>query len=402
MTKAAMISLSKAFAIVDREIAGISLSSELLPVRKAPGRTIAENQVSRLDLPPFDKSAVDGYAVPAGDDGPEYDVLETVPAGCVPTEILAAGTAAKVMTGAPVPKGTGKVVMVEQTRRIEGKVRILSPSKAANICGKGEDVRRGQVILSVGTRLGPLEIAVLISAGITEVKVFRPVRVSIISTGDEIVDSPDRLAPGKIMNSNGPLLSALCNRCGLEVVDNSTVADEFAATLSAIRTALAKSDLVLLSGGVSVGDFDFVPGAMAEAGLKMHFSKVAVKPGRPMTFASSCGKAAFGLPGNPVAVYLMFCLFVLRAARRITGQKNHVRLVTLPLGRDYRRRSAERIAYLPCRLTRNGTIEPTEYHGTAHLQALLGCDGLFVVPSGVTELPAGRKVDFISIRGGFE
>jgi len=396
-----MILLAEALDIVENHLKPVNLPTEVIPVRQANGRTVVEEQISVLDVPAFNKSAMDGYAVPLGDERRQYRVLETVPAGSVPTKQLTAGTATKVMTGAPVPEGTAKVIMVEQTRQADGKVQILSSDGPTNICRKGEDVRRGDLILYAYTVLGPLEIANLICAGITSVKVARSIRVSIISTGNEIVDCLDRLGAGKIMNSNGPMLTVLCEKYGLEVVSNSIVRDDLDATVSALTEALDRTDIVIFSGGVSVGDFDFVTEAMKRAGLTVHFNRVAVKPGKPMTFATSGQKAAFGLPGNPVAVYLMFHLFVLYSAGLMTGRKPQIRYVKLPLACDFHRTKAERLAFLPCRLTQNATVEPVEYHGTAHLRALLDSDGFFIVPKGVTDLCTGEKVNYLGIKGSF-
>jgi molybdopterin molybdotransferase len=397
-----MILLAEALEILERELAAASLPIETIPVRKALCRTVVEDQIACLDLPPFDKSAMDGYAVGARDERDEYRVLETIAAGDIPSKNLIAGTAAKVMTGAAVPDGTAKVIMVEETREEDGKIHVLSHSKTANICYKGEDIRRGDVVLRAPAVLGPLEIANLIAVGITEVKVTKPIRIAILATGNEIVDSPNQLQPGKIMNSNGPMLEGLCRKYSLEIATRAIVTDEPNATVSAIREALNNADIVVLSGGVSVGDFDFVPEAIKRVGLQLHFNRIAVKPGKPMTFASSDGKVVFGLPGNPVAVYLMFHLFVLYAARLMAGRKPRVHYISLPLACDFHRRKTQRLAFLPCQLVRNGMLEPTEYHGTAHLRALLNSDGFFVVPKGTTEILAGEKVDYLSIKENFE
>ena len=396
-----MIPLTQALEIVEQELSGIDSSAETVAVREALGRAIAEDQRARLDLPPFDKSAMDGFAIPQGKELAEYAVIETVPAGSVPSKELTAGTAIKVMTGTAVPKGTSKVVMVEQTSQANSKVRILSHSKANNICRMGEDVRAGDIILRAPAVLGPLEIANLISVGITEVKVSRRVRIAILATGNEIVDSPDELQAGKIMNSNSPMLESLCRKYFLDMVSSEIVTDDRELTVRAIREALDRADIVVLSGGVSVGDYDFVTDAMQEAGLQLHFNRLAVKPGKPMTFASSEDKVAFGLPGNPVAVHLMFHLFVLYASRLMAGDNQQIHYVALPLGSSFSRRKAERMAFLPCRLSRSGMLEPVEYHGTAHLKALLDCDGFFVVSKDVTNISAGTKVDYLSLKGSF-
>ena len=394
-----MILLDEALAVVEQQVSVKGGDCRAVSVRQALGCIVVEDQVSCLDLPPFDKSAMDGYAVLKGDNSNEYRVLETTPAGRVPTKKLIPGTCTKVMTGAVVPRGAGKVIMIEQARQNADKITVLKHSEVTNICRKGEDLRRGDMILQAPALVGPLEIANLISAGITEIKVAAPVCVSIISTGDEIVEHPDQLTAGKIMNSNAPMLDALCQQHGLEVLSITSIGDKLEDTVEALCDALEVSDIVLLSGGVSVGDFDFVTEAITKVGLKLHFNRLAVKPGKPMTFATAEQKCVFGLPGNPVAVYLMFHLFALYAARLMVGLKQKTGSVRLPLACDFSRRKADRQAYLPCKITGDAMARPIEYHGTAHLAALIDCDGFFIVPQGTTKLSAGQKIDFISIKG---
>ena len=401
--KGEMISLTEALGIVEQELTGSTiLPIETVSIHQAQGRIISESQTARLDLPAFNKSAMDGYAILAGDNRKEYRLIETVPAGKTPTQKLEPGTTTKVMTGAPVPEGTGQVIMVEQTCEADGKVSVISHSKETHICQRGEDIKQGDIVLKAPKMLGPLEIANLISVGITEVKVFAPVRIAILTTGNEIVDSPKNLVSGQIMNSNGPMLEALCRKYSFEITANTIVKDDRDVTVSAISPALKNSDIVVLSGGVSVGDYDYVAEAIKLAGLKLHFSRVAVKPGKPTTFASAEKKAVFGLPGNPVAVFLMFHLFVLYASRLIAGINHRPRYVTLPLANDFCRCKDERMAFLPCKLTQDGLLEQLEYHGTAHLLALVNCDGFFIVPKGQTSITAGQKVSFLSIKDSFQ
>lgn len=395
-----MISLAEAFETMDRTLAGRTLPGIHVPVGQAVGRTLRADQISRLDLPPFNKSAMDGYAVLAGDDRREYRVLEVVPAGQLPTARLEPGTAVKVMTGAAVPEGAGRVIMIEKTEAHGDVVRITTPPGKPNICIEGEDIRRGETILPAGTTLGPLDVANLVSCGITEVEVARAVRLAILCTGDEIVDSPQDLSPGKIMNSNGPLLRTLAQRDAMEVVVCRQVGDDPAATSSALRSALAEADVIAVSGGVSMGDFDFVVEALGDAGLEVHFCRVAVKPGKPTTFAARPGKAAIGLPGNPVSVFLGYHLWVRRAAASMSGAPGGLREFRLPIGFDFRRRKTDRCEYVACRIGPTGTVDRIESHGSAHLLALSKADGFVLVPEGVAELPAGEEVTFAAIPGG--
>ena len=394
-----MIPLTDALAIVDDALADTTLPTEALAVRDALGRVVAADQTSRLDLPPFDKSAMDGYALPADDDGPDYRLIESVPAGAVPTQDLLPGTAIKVMTGAPVPAGTGKVVMVERTEECDGHVLVHTPDSAVNICKQGEDVRVGDVVVPCGTVLGAASIGVLIGCGVTEAEVVRPARVAVLSTGDEIVDDPGDLAPGKIMNSNGPMLAAMARQHGLTVVSEEAVGDDRAATADAIGRALDSSDILVMSGGVSVGDWDVVAGALTDRGLTVRFDRVAVKPGKPITFACAPGKVALGLPGNPVSVLVMFHLFVLRAVRVMSGLPGDVRAEARVLAGDFKRRKADRTEYVPCVVRSDGAVEPVDYHGSADLRSVSMADGFFIIPAGESKISAGQRVDVMMLTG---
>ena len=392
-----MVPLEEALRIVDETLAGVKLPGETVPVRRALGRVLRSDVSSHVDLPPFNKSAMDGYAILEDDERREYRLLGTVAAGEVCSFKLTPGTAVKVMTGAPVPEGTGRVVMVERTEEQGSVVKVHRHGGKSNICRQAEDVRTGDTIMTAGTTLGALEIGNLVSCGIGEVEVVRCVRIAIISTGDEIVDDPEFLESGKIMNVNGPVLAALCRTHALEVVSEESLPDERDATVSAIRAALDRADVVIASGGVSVGEYDYVLDALIHAGLTLHFSRVAIKPGKPMVYATSGDKVFFGLPGNPVSVFLMFHLFVLRGAARVTGAALPMRTLTLHMGSDFSRRKTGRVEFVPSRLAPDGSVEPLAYHGSAHLLALTEADGFCIVPLGVEKLAAGDEVAFVPL-----
>lgn len=389
-----MIPLEKAFCILDETLEGFRLSTQTLALREALGKVVHADQQSRLDLPPFNKSAMDGYAVLPGDERDEYRLIETIPAGKLGTRKLVEGTTVKVMTGAPVPAGAGRVIMQEHTEEHGDRVKVLRHGGPAHICQQAEDVKTGDVILKAGARLGALEIANLVSSGITEVEVSRQPRLSIISTGDEIEDDPGQIGPGKIMNSNGPMLAALAKQHGLPVISQRRLSDDEETTRRGIQAALEETDIVVLSGGVSVGQFDYVLDSLGDAGLQVRFSRVAVKPGKPTVFSWSGEKCAFGLPGNPVSAYLMFHLFVLRATARMTGTRPPVREIRLRLLADFSRRKLDRLEFVPARLTEDGAVEVIEFHGSAHLSAVLAADGFLQAPIGVAKLTAGEKVVF--------
>ena len=393
-----MIRIEEMNGLLARAIGDARLPRSMLEVRRARGRVVAADQASRVDLPPFDKSAMDGYAVLAGDESTSYRVLGTTAAGQAAGFTLSSGTAVKVMTGAPVPAGAGRVVMQEHAEERDGAVSFSRVGGAVNICRMGEDVRRDEVILKAGARLGPLEIANLIACGISEVEVARPVRLAIISTGNEIVERLEALEPGKIIDTNTPMLEALADTYALEVVSVARVTDDRDETARAIRAGVEAADIVVISGGISVGEFDYVHDALADLGIHEIFAGAAIKPGRPLTCAqTSAGRFVVALPGNPVSVYLMFHLCVLRIAALLSGAEPELREVELELGRDFRRRFTERQEYVPARLSETGVVEPVEFHGSAHLTAMMRADGFMIVPIGPAEIPAGGRVRFMPL-----
>ena len=262
--------------------------------------------------------------------------------------------------------------------------------------GRAEDVAVGDTILEAGARLGPLEIANLVGCGISEVEVARRARVFVISTGDEIVDSLADLGPGKIMNVNGPLICALADRYGFEVTGDEVVGDDLPQLTGSLGRGLDRADIVLLSGGVSEGDFDYVPDAMRECGLEIHFDRVATKPGKPVTFGTSKNGVFFGLPGNPVSSYVAFHTFVLRAAARLAGEAYTLKQFKIRLAGDMKRKPTDRNAFVPCRITSDGFAEPVSYHGSAHLAAVLQADGFMMIPKGTTQLPAHAEVTMMT------
>jgi len=393
-----MIRIDEMNVRLAQALEGAQLPRNTVAIREARGRVLATDQRSALDLPPFDKSAMDGYAILADDVRESYRLLGTTAAGKTSAFSLASGTTVKVMTGAPVPAGAGSVVMQEHTEERDGVVKVLRRSGAVNICRMGEDVRRGDVILKAGTRLGALEIANLIACGVTEVEVVRPVRLAVISTGDEIVERPDQLEPGKIIDTNTPLLEALAQDHGLAVVSIARIVDDRDATAQAIRAGVEAADIVVLSGGISVGEFDYVHDALADLGIVELFSGVAIKPGRPLTCArAAAGAFVVALPGNPVSVHLMFHLCVLRIAALLSGADPDRREVQLELGKRFGRRVTERQEFVPARVSETGVVVPVEFHGSAHLTALMEADGYMIVPIGPAELPAGSKVRFFPL-----
>ena len=291
-----IVTLEEAWAVVDAAMAPDPARTpadwRTLPIAEAVGRVLQTDQHAKLDLPPFDKSAMDGYAIRADDIRDEYKLLGTVAAGQAPGGSIEPGQAVKVMTGAPVPAGAGKVIMREFTEEVGDTVRVFRHGDAPNICPHGEDVRIGDRILPAGRVITSADAANLASCGIADVPVAERVRVAVVTTGDEVVDDPAEIGPGKIMNANGPMMGALCEAWGLDAVRRVHVRDDLDATVAALTDCLSAAEIVVVAGGVSVGDFDYVPAAMDAVGLDVRFSAVKIKPGRPTVFAVPARAAA--------------------------------------------------------------------------------------------------------------
>lgn len=392
-----LLSLKKALTIVNDELKNIKLFTKTIKTSTALNDVLATSCHSRLNLPAFNKSAMDGYSICEEIPLNKYKLIEIVAAGKTPTKPLVPGTTIKVMTGAPVPASTKKVIPIENTSANDKTITIITDSKSSNICKIAEDVKKDDIILPAYTQLGAIEIANLIACGVDYVKVFKKPSIAIISTGDELVDKFTKIAPGKIMNSNGPMLAALCQKHNLPISFIAQTKDSQKRTNSTIKKALTKSDILILSGGVSVGDFDFVATALNNNKINIHFNKLAVKPGKPMTFASNGQKLAFALPGNPVSVYLMFHLFVLRAIKILLNQNSNFNYISLPLATKFIRKKATRQEFVPAKITKEGTLTPITYHGSGHLGALLHCDGFFVVHEKTNTINHGQLVEFLQL-----
>jgi len=378
-----------------------------VPLAEAAGHVLAQKVASDVDLPPFHKSAMDGYAVRAEDvrDLPAVlKVAEDVPAGKFPERPLAPGKCTRVMTGAPVPEGTDLVVMVEDTEPLpDGRVRILkAPRDKTNVCPKGEDVKEGEVVLSPGHILGPPEIGLLAAVGAERVRVFRRPKVAVLATGDELVCAGERPGPGQIRDVNTYSLLALCMKRGFDAESLGIARDEPGELRERIRLGMGEADVVLVSAGVSVGDYDFVPDVLWELGVRTVFHKVAMKPGKPTVFGVYDGGVLFGLPGNPVSTIVTFLLFVDPVLRRMAGFPvgELAPLKALLDGRLVNK--GDRTAIKPCLLAREGAgwrATPVESHGSADIASLSKANA-FMVIGREERLELGDTVDVIPMEVG--
>ncbi len=306
------------------------LPRELVRLEQGLGRVLACEVRAPLDLPPFDNSAMDGYALRAEDvlggvpTGPQrLKIVTYLPAGKSYDRRLKRGEAAKIMTGAPLPRGADAVVPVEQSQEEHGEVLLPMAVKAGqHVRRKGEDIRRGELLVSAGTRLGPREISLLSASGLSCVRVSRRPRLGVLATGDELVPPGRSLPLGKVYNANLFGLCAAAQQHGAFVSPLGVARDSLRDLMSRIRRGLSVCDLLLTSGGVSVGERDLVREALRRCGVKIAFSSVAMRPGKPFTFGTKGRKLVFGLPGNPVSSLLAFDLFVAPCLAKMSGRND--------------------------------------------------------------------------------
>ncbi len=297
------------------------LQGESVYASDAVGRTLAQEVCSLDNLPPFDNSAMDGYAVIASDVPGRLRIMETVQAGITPQVVVRHGTCSRIMTGAPIPKGADSVVQVEKTRkRSDGTVLINGCTQPlANIRPMGADIRAGDTVLARGLRVTPPMVGMLCALGVSRVTVTRRPRVAVISTGDELVDVDAPLAPAKIRDSNGPGLAALVVAAGAEVQAVYRALDNKESIRCVVREALV-ADMLLFSGGVSVGEYDLVKAVLEEMGMQMLFWKVRQRPGKPLAFGVLQEKPIVGLPGNPVSSAICFDQYVRPMLGKMLGR----------------------------------------------------------------------------------
>ncbi|MDA3781243.1 MAG: molybdopterin molybdotransferase MoeA [Bacteroidales bacterium] len=385
-----MIKIEEAYDIVINS--AYILDTEKIEFNNSLNRILAEDVKSDIEMPPFDKAAVDGYACKSCDIEMELEVIESVQAGQTPQKKVGKGQCTQIMTGAPVPAGADAIVMVEHTELDNEKVKVLKKSSKSNISIKAEDVKQGQVVLQKGIQIKPQHIAIFASVGYTNVLVYHKPKVGIISTGDELVEPQDKPGVSKIRNSNGHQISAQVSALGAQAKYFGIARDTEEDTYRIVTKAMAESDMIILSGGVSMGEFDFVPGVLKRAGINILFDSIAVKPGKPTTFGIADKKFCFGLPGNPVSSFIQFELLVKPLLFSMMGLNIKPNGISMPMAVEYSRKRAARKSYIPV-LIENGKIKPIEYHGSAHIHALNKADGIISIPIGINTLKEGEIVD---------
>jgi len=354
---------------------------------------LAEDVKSDMDIPPFDKSAMDGFACRRADLGNELTVVEIIPAGHVPQKPIETNQCSKIMTGSMVPNGADCVIMKEYVESAsENTIRFVGEKTSDNICQKGEDIRAGDIVLRKGTVLKPQHIAVLASVGNTEPVVSKKPNVTVIATGSELVDPKSKPGASQIRNSNSFQLAVQIESMGATATNYGIAGDTADEIDIAFKKAFGQSDVVIVSGGVSVGDFDFVPGIFKQNKVDLLFEKIAIKPGKPTVFGVSQEKYCFGLPGNPVSTFVLFEILVKPFLYKLMGYDHKPLNVQMPLDECLINRKAKRQRWLPVAITEKGTVRAVEYHGSAHINSLCHADGLVSMDVGVAEIKKGTIV----------
>ncbi len=399
-----MLSVSQAQALVVQHTRPLP-PEEVLLGPAVLGAVLAEDVASDLDMPPYDKALMDGYAVQCADlrDGRGVlVVVEEITAGNTPTRSVGPGQAARIMTGAPIPEGADAVVMVERTRmRDDGRVEIEDrpPQPGQNVLGRAREMRRGETVLTAGAVLRPQEFGLLATVGRTTVCVRPAPEVAILPTGDEVVEAGQVPGPGQIRNGNGAMLLGQVCRAG-GIPRPLGIARDRLDSLRPLVAEGLKSPVLVLSGGVSAGKLDLVPGVLEELGVQAHFHKVEMKPGKPVFFGTRWGTLVFGLPGNPVSSLVCFELFVRPALRRLRGLADPgPEMVEAVLAEDFAYKT-DRPTYHPARLEANGPgwrVRAVPWFGSPDLRGLGQANAFVFFPPGDHRHRAGQVCSVLKV-----
>lgn len=378
--------------------ASIPFGDEKIPLQDSLGRILAEDVFSDINMPPFNKSAMDGFAIIKKDIDKELDIIETIKAGAMPQKKITPGKCARIMTGAPVPEGAEMVVMVEHTNVNDNKLTITNKNSAENICYLGEDIQTDNKILSSGTIITPAEMAALATIGHDPVSVKKQPVIGIIATGSELVEPSEKPKSAQIRNSNSYQLYGQIKQAGCKATYFGIIEDNEEDIFKMIQKHIDDFNILLLSGGVSMGEFDFVPEVLQKIGFESLFSKIAMKPGKPTIFGRKGDKFVFGLPGNPVSTFMIFELLVKPFCYKLMNANYSPVIIKGILKEEFNRKHSKRAVFLPVHINSNRTVEQVSYHGSGHINALSHANGFISIPIGVNSISMGTEVDVTFIK----
>lgn len=396
-----MISRDEALNIVLEETA--LGNTEEKYILDALNKVLSEDIYSKDSLPPFDKAAMDGYAIKseetmeASKELPgRFSIIDTIKAGDFYRDELKSGEALKIMTGAPLPKGADAIIQIENVKTEGNSLFVYERvEKYKNVIKCGEEIRSGEIALTKGSLIRPFEIGLLASLGYSKIQVYKSPVISLIITGDELVDIEEELKVGKIRNSNEYALIALIKNLGLEVISFGLVKDDKEVLREKLAEALKLSDIVITSGGASKGDYDFVEKVLIELGAEMKFNSVAMKPGKAVGFTKLQNKLIFSLPGNPLAAITTFQEFVIPSCDKFRGKKTHIDIFPVILADDYNIKKG-RTKYIYVNIQKvNGLYYGYKigWQGTSGLAAVIKANGVVVVHEGKERLKSGEIVN---------
>jgi molybdopterin molybdotransferase len=387
-----MISLDNALGILCEE--KISVETEYVDLKDCCNRFLAEEICSVMDSPPFDKSAMDGVAVVASDnrEGAVLKLEGVTGAGDSDFAEITAGMCRGVMTGAAIPAGCDFIIRKEFLEYEGDSVKVIQKEKYDNIIRKGENIQKGDTLLKP-CRITPAVTGILASNGVSEVSVYKKIKIGIINTGSEIVEPGSVLEPGQIYNSTGTQLTTQIEKYGCEAVYYGIAGDNPDILYESIEQAFKECNLVVLSGGVSLGDYDYVPQMLEKLGVEKLFHHVRIKPGKPTYFGKKDGVYFLGLPGNPVSSYVIFEVFGLSLVFNSYGISEPVhKIAAVEMADAFKRRNTERTEFRPVKMV-GGKIKMISYHGSSHLNALAEMDGVIKIEAGEDSIAAGEMVN---------
>lgn len=375
------------------------MSTERVKLADAYLRVLCEDIVSDINMPPFDKSAMDGFACRKADLKHPLKVLGTIHAGNSSMFKVEPGTCVKIMTGAPVPIGADTVIMFEHTELLDDNhIQFTKSTTKSNICKLGEDVRTGDILMHRGTLLLPHHLAVLASAGFSYIVVSKLPRIALLATGDELVEPHVLPEPSQIRNSNAYNLMAQLKAMGIEVYYGGIVPDNKKIIHSRLMKLLDDHDLIILTGGASEGEHDHVPAVLNELGFEIIYNKIAIQPGKPVSFAATQKKFCFGLSGNPVSSFLQFELVVKPFLYHIMSHNYQHPIVLSEIAGSIERKNADRLKFIPVCFNSHGQAEEVRFNGSAHIAGLTEADGFALFPKECKVLVSGDKIEVLLIR----
>ncbi len=373
-----------------------------VPLAQAHGRTLRESITADEDIPSFDRSAMDGYAIHAEDPATEFRVVCEIPAGTVPVRKIGPGECARIFTGSPIPEGATQVIVQEVAQRSGDTVSFSQRGKGNNIRKRGEDAREGSVLIERGTALGAVELSLCAQLGKSSPLVAPRPRILHIATGSELVAPDETPDGGKIRDSNSTLVAALVADAGAEIAGQFRVGDDPSQLINAINGADIEGwDVLLLSGGASVGDHDFGSRTLCELGFSLHFQQLNLRPGKPLTFGTRGRHLAFVIPGNPLSHLVCWHLVIRAALDMLAIGAIEFALVEAPLGGNVALKGNPRETWWPARMAwENGRVNflPLKWQSSGDLTGIIGLDSLIRVPAGIAAVQPGETISARFVR----